>query len=196
MIYLDMLVSKMAPSILPSPPEDSELARWASEGFQREPTHSNIAYFGSPDERFVLVVQVDDPVQGYLVELHLEDAGDTEEPPIDRTIVDDRDLAIDVAAHMAAAAEDLEALADRPVLGPETVYREDIERDTTDAPDEWEDEGEWREALDEAFEKADISRAKGTLTTKTIDDREYYYLQWREGDSVKSQYVAPVSPAQ
>ena len=186
----------MTPSILPSPPEGSKLDRWATEGFRREPTHSNIVYFGSPDERFVLVVQVDDPVQGYLVELQLEDTDDTETPPIGRTIVDDRDLAIDVAAHMAAAAEDLEALADRPVLGPETVYREDVERDTVDAPDEWENEDEWREALDEAFNKADISRAKGTLTTKTIDDREYYYLQWREGDSVKSQYVAPVSPAQ
>jgi hypothetical protein len=196
MIHHGVLVSKMAPSILPSPPEGSELARWAADGFRREPTHSNIAYFGSPDERFVLVVQVDDPVQGYLVELHLEDADDTDTPPIGRTIVDDRDLAIDVAAHMAAAAEDLEALADRPVLGPETVYREDVERDTTDAPDGWEDEEEWQDALEEAFEKAEISRSKGTLTTKTIDDREYYYLQWREGDSVKSQYVAPVSPAQ
>lgn len=35
----------------------------------------------------------------------------------------------------------------------------------------------------------------GTLTTKTIDEREYYYLQWREGEKVKSQYVAPVSPS-
>ena len=191
-----MLVSKVAPSILPSPPEDSELAQWTTDGFCREPTHSNIVYFGSPDERFIIVVQVDDPVQGYLVELHPVDTDDTEPPPIGRTIVDDRDLAIDVAARMAAAADDLEALADRPVLGPETVYREDIELDTVDAPDEWENEDEWREALDEAFQKADISRAKGTLTTKTIDDREYYYLQWREGDSVKSQYVAPVSPAQ
>jgi hypothetical protein len=152
-------------------------------------------HFGSPDERFVLVVQVDDPVHGYLVELHLEDTDDTDTPPLGRAIVDDRELAIDVAAQMAAAADDLEALADRPVLGPETVYREDVERDTADAPDEWEDEDEWREALEEAFEKAEISRSKGTLTTKTIDDREYYYLQWREGDSVKSQYVAPVSPA-
>jgi hypothetical protein len=30
---------------------------------------------------------------------------------------------------------------------------------------------------------------------KTIDGREYYYLQWRQGDRVKNQYVAPVSPA-
>lgn len=184
----------MAPSILPDPPEDSELIRWADEGFRREPSHSNIVYFGSPDDRFVLVVQVDDPVQGYLVELHAEDRDD-DTPPVGRTIVDARALALDVAAHMAAAADDLDALADRPVLGPETVYRKDTERDTVEAPEEWDDKDEWREALDEAFEKAEIPRSKGTLTTKTIDDRDYYYLQWREGDSVKSEYVAPVTPA-
>jgi hypothetical protein len=185
----------MRPSILPSPPEGSELARWVAEGFRREPTHSNIVYFGSPDERFVLVVQVDDPVQGYLVELHLEDVDDKDAPPLGRTIVDDRELAIDVAAQMAAAADDLEALADRPTLGPETVYREDADRETVAAPEEWEDDDAWQEALEEAFENAEIPRSKGTLTTKTIDGREYYYLQWREGDRVKSQYVAPVSPA-
>lgn len=190
-----MLVSKMAPSILPEPPADSELSRWASEGFRREPTHSNIVYFGSPDERFTLVVQVDDPVHGYLVELHAADRDD-DTPSIGRTIVDDQELALDVASHMAAAADDLDALADRPVLGPETVYKEDIERDVVEAPDEWDDDDEWQEALDDAFQKAEISRSKGTLTTKTIDDRDYYYLQWREGDSVKSQYVAPVTPAE
>ncbi len=196
MTHHGVLVSKVTPSILPSPPEDSELARWAADGFRREPTHSNIVCFGSPDERFIIVVQVDDPVQGYLVELQLEDTDDTETPPIGRTIVDDRDLAIDVAAHMAAAAENLEALADRPVLGPETVYREDVERDTVNALNEWEDDDEWQDALEDAFSKAEIPRSKGSLVTKTIDDRDYYYLQWREGDSVKSQYVAPVSPAQ
>jgi len=166
----------MAPSILPSLPEDSELARWAAEGFQREPTHSNIVYFGSPDERFVLVVQVDDPVQGYLVELHLEGEDDSDAPPLGRTIVDDRELALDVAAQMAAAAEDLDALADRPVLGPETVYREDVDRATIGTPEEWDetDEDEWREALEEAFEAAEIPRSTGTLTTKTIDGRDYY----------------------
>lgn len=53
-----------------------------------------------------------------------------------------------------------------------------------------EDEDEWEAAL----EKADICRGKGT-PTKIIDDREYYYLQWREGDRVQSQYVAPVNPS-
>lgn len=65
-----------------------------------------------------------------------------------------------------------------------------------DAPEEWaDDEDEWDEKVEEAYEAAAIPHSKGTLTTKTIDDREYYYLQWREGEKVKSQYVAPVSPA-
>ncbi len=43
--------------------------------------------------------------------------------------------------------------------------------------------------------EGDLARAKGTLTTKHIDGRDYYYLQWRDGDTIHSQYVAPVSPA-
>jgi hypothetical protein len=54
-------------------------------------------------------------------------------------------------------------------------------------PDEWED------ALQEAFDEAETPRSRGSLVTKTIDGRGYYYLQWREGDTVTSKYVAPVS---
>ena len=65
-----------------------------------------------------------------------------------------------------------------------------------DAPEEWaDDEEEWDEKIDEAYEAVEIALSKGTLTAKTIDEREYYYLQWREGEKVRSQYVAPVSPA-
>ncbi|GGK84683.1 hypothetical protein [Haloarcula sebkhae] len=65
-----------------------------------------------------------------------------------------------------------------------------------DVPEEWADDvEEWEEKIDRAYEAAEIPLSKGTLTTKSIDDREYYYLQWREGEKVKSQYVAPVSPA-
>lgn len=73
----------------------------------------------------------------------------------------------------------------------------DLEEQATDvdrAPEDWDDD-EWDDAMDEAREKADLPARKGTLTVKTIDDRGYYYLQWREGSKVKSQYVAPVSPA-
>ncbi|WP_312621350.1 hypothetical protein [Haloarcula sp. 1CSR25-25] len=63
-------------------------------------------------------------------------------------------------------------------------------------PEEWDDdEDDWDEKIDDAYDKAEIPRSKGTLTVKTIDGREYYYLQWREGEKVRSQYVAPVSSA-
>lgn len=36
------------------------------------------------------------------------------------------------------------------------------------------------------------SHIQTTLTTKTIDGREYYYLKWWEDGSLKSQYVATI----
>ncbi|WP_336339646.1 hypothetical protein [Haloarcula brevis] len=63
-----------------------------------------------------------------------------------------------------------------------------------DTPEDW-DEEDWEDQLAEAREKAEIPQTKGTLTTKTIDGRDYYYLQWRDGDSIKSQYIGPVDPA-
>jgi hypothetical protein len=38
--------------------------------------------------------------------------------------------------------------------------------------------------------------AKASIVTKTINDNQYYYFQWREGDTIKSEYLAPVSPKQ
>ena len=61
----------------------------------------------------------------------------------------------------------------------------DVDDETT--PDGW-DADEW----DEQLEDSDVP-ARATLTTKTIDDRDYYYYQWREGDKIKSEYVAPVN---
>jgi len=180
--------------ILPAAPDGSELQRWETDGTRHAPSHSNVVRFVSPDERFGLRAQVDDPVHGYLIELFAH--GRDRDEPISRTVIDDRNLALEVAAQMAAAADDLDALVDDPQLGPPTVYEEDIERGQVDTPNEYEDdEDEWEDALEEAYENAELKRSKGTLTTKTIDGREYYYLQWREGDKVRSQYVAPVSPA-
>lgn len=72
--------------------------------------------------------------------------------------------------------------------------RELEERSVDEQPEAW-DEDEWEDQLEDARDEADIPPSKGTLTTKTIDGRDYYYLQWREGGKVRSQYVAPVSPA-
>ncbi|WP_241692974.1 hypothetical protein [Haloarcula limicola] len=64
-----------------------------------------------------------------------------------------------------------------------------------ETPDRWNDHEDWDEALEIAREKADLPSGNGTLTTKLIDGRSYYYLQWREDDQIKSQYVGPVEPA-
>ncbi|MDS0284656.1 hypothetical protein [Haloarcula onubensis] len=71
---------------------------------------------------------------------------------------------------------------------------DETESVATETPESWGD-SEWADKLEDAREKAGLSGSTGTLTTKTIDGRDYYYLQWREGEQVKSQYVSPVDPA-
>lgn len=91
----------------------------------------------------------------------------------------------DLAEYAAALADHREAEAEREL--EEQAVDEDV-------PEKW-DEDEWAEQIDEARENADIEGSKGTLTTKQIDGRSYCYLQWREGEKIRSQYVAPVSPS-
>ena len=56
-------------------------------------------------------------------------------------------------------------------------------------PEDW-DEDDWAAAVEDVD-----APARATLTVKTINDNDYYYYQWREGDEVLSEYVAPVSPS-
>jgi len=35
---------------------------------------------------------------------------------------------------------------------------------------------------------------RATKTKKTINDNQYWYWQWREGDTIKSEYIEPVNP--
>jgi hypothetical protein len=173
---------------IPDLPADSELAGWI------ERDDGGYASFIHPDDAYVLTVDVDDPIRGYLLRMW-ELGDDGREVRIAQAVVEDGKTATQLAAQLAAAADDLAAVTADPSLGPEKVYREDVERGTVGVPDSWNEDAEaWEDALRNAFEKAEIPRSKGTLTTKTIDDREYYYLQWREGDTVTSQYVAPVNP--
>lgn len=123
----------IAPSILPPAPAESVLAEWTEEGVRREPSHSNVVTFISPSETYALTVEVDDPIRGYLIRLLLLN---NEETRIGQTVVEDRDDALTVAANMVAAADDLATLEDRPILGPETVHHEDIEREATQPPEE------------------------------------------------------------
>jgi len=78
-----------------------------------------------------------------------------------------------------------------------TAIEEDVEErvheESISVPDDWE-EHEWEEAIEDARKNVDTPVSRGTITEKTINGHDYFYLQWREGDGVKSQYIAPVSP--
>lgn len=106
---------------------------------------------------------------------------------LDRIDVDgDEELATLRADAVAAIETLIEAL--------ETSDGETTARTEPSVPDSW-DDAEWEAKVDAAREKAGLGGFKGTLTTKNINGHDYYYLQWREGETVKSQYVAPVDPA-
>jgi hypothetical protein len=91
-------------------------------------------------------------------------------------------------------AEYAEQMADYKEEKAQRDLEERAEQDVDTTPDEW-DADEWEDVVDDARDEADLAPGKGTLTTKTIDGRDYYYLQWRAGSKIKSQYVAPVTPA-
>jgi len=90
----------------------------------------------------------------------------------------------EIAGHAEALAQWREREAERELEERAAEVNED------GAPDEW-DADEWRAVVEDAD-----APPKATLTTKTIDGRDYFYYQWREGDSIESEYVAPVIPAE
>jgi hypothetical protein len=185
-------------AMLDEPPTDSELERWETDGQRLE--YSNIVQWNDPEEAYVLEVTVDDPIRDFLVRLFRHEGDDvrTSENRIGQTICLGAEEALDMASRFAAAADELDGVDENPGLGPEYPDMEVVEHPdyTPTPPDEWEERPEeWDQQISEAVEKAGTQRGRPTLTTKEIDDREYYYLQWRDGDTVKSQYVAPVDPA-
>jgi len=99
-------------------------------------------------------------------------------------------LPADVSGSYDQAVASIETLC----AGLKTETNTNQSTEQPDTPEGW-DADDWGDQLESAREKAAISSTKGSLTTKTIDGRDYYYLQWREGDSVTSQYVGPVDPA-
>lgn len=120
------------------------------------------------------------------------DGGESPEPPgeIPKYIRDG--LQKQNSDTLRAIASYANKLADYREAEAEKLLQEQGEGRPSDTPDEWE-QSEWEKAVDEAQKV--VPDGKGTLTTKTIDGRDYYYLQWREGDAVKSKYVAPVQPS-
>jgi len=65
---------------------------------------------------------------------------------------------------------------------------EEPERDDK-VPDKFEgDEEQWADAVEDCE-----APSRATLTTKEINENCYLYYQWREGEAIKSEYVAPVN---
>jgi len=67
------------------------------------------------------------------------------------------------------------------------------EVDTEDSPPKEWDEEEWEETVAAKQEEFDVP-LKACIVTKEIDGNKYFYYNWREGGTVKSQYIAPVNP--
>lgn len=187
--------------MLPEAPEGSELERWEMDGERRE--YSNIVSWVNPDESYLLEVTLDDPVEDFLVRLfRLPDSkhGDTRtsERRIAQTLHVDTGRTLEAAARLAAAADELAAVDDDPTVGPEYSDMEGVMHPelTPAPPAEWEDRPEeWEQKMQEAKEEAGDQWGRPALSRKEIDGREYFYLQWRHENSVETQYVCPVEPA-
>jgi len=50
------------------------------------------------------------------------------------------------------------------------------------------------ELEDRPDDRPDDVPSKATLTIKEINDNRYYYWQWRDGETIRSQYRGPVNP--
>lgn len=84
------------------------------------------------------------------------------------------------ASQLRAVAHRAEKLAD--------------EKDTNEGPDRKRSKAEVKHDVDaDDFEKGEAPPG-ATLVTKNIDDRDYYYWNWREDGTVRSEYIAPVAP--
>lgn len=86
---------------------------------------------------------------------------------------------------LATYAEELAAEKSKQI-------EDQIEEDSVelnDPPEGWERE-QWENTLSDTE-----APKKACVTKKDINGREYYYYQWRDGDSIKSEYIAPVNPS-
>lgn len=99
--------------------------------------------------------------------------------------------------HPPAAVVDALGGADDETLRATIAYCEaelasdDIQEEAEpdrEPPEEY-DEEQWAEAVEDVD-----APARATLTTKDINGNRYYYYQWSEDGTTKSEYVAPVNP--
>lgn len=92
------------------------------------------------------------------------------------------------AATLRELAAYATALADWKEADAATAL-DDAAVDDDETPSEY-DDAEWEDALDSTG-----APPRATITVKEINGNRYYYYQWRDGDAIKSEYIAPVSPS-
>jgi len=95
---------------------------------------------------------------------------------------------------LRALADYATRLADWKEAKAQHKMEQRAEQDPDDTPDNY-SEDDWSEIIEGARDEEDLAGGKGAVTVKTINDCDYYYLQWREGDDVLSKYLAPVNPS-
>ena len=97
---------------LPPASEGTDLRTWV----RHDPGRGETVTFVEPEGRYQLSVERDGPVPGYLVRLWTLTAEGRDER-IGQAVAEDEETAIQVAAGLAGAAEDLAALTSDPTLG-------------------------------------------------------------------------------
>ena len=137
---------------LPPVQTDNELYRWATDITRQVFVDRNVIVFRSPSGAYTLFVERNRPISGYLLELY---ATDDDESRLARTIVDDRELALEVAGQMAAAADEPHALPASSDLHSGSASHA-TSRSPIETPEKWEDDDNWDDAIEDTYEKAEI----------------------------------------
>lgn len=106
-------------------------------------------------------------------------------PPTDLPAEIARTLADESPVVLRAAARYANNLAD---------YRESEGAERRESDDGDHDDGRDDGQTDsQSDDRPDDVPGKASVTVKEINDNQYYYWQWRDGDQIKSKYKGPVS---
>lgn len=84
------------------------------------------------------------------------------------------DYSPELLRHIASYAGELAEYRERDAR----LAEEDSEAEVEERPDDFPD---------------DVP-SKAAITIKEINDNHYYYWQWRDGETIRSQYKGPVNP--
>lgn len=97
----------------------------------------------------------------------------------------------EIPEDLASRLQDLDA----DTLYTVVSYAELLADARSDASDRDDEEADGGEPVldDQGNELPEDVPSKASLVQKEINDNRYWYYQWREGDSVTSEYKGPVS---